>query len=107
MRYDGLVGQAQGKPVSGRRMERRLLPVNILDPPPFFALPSFPAYCIITQTEGLVRSKLWIFGFSAHHAARSLRRSRSTPGGRLIARIVALSFSSRNLSWSFRHHPPN
>ena len=77
------------------------------DLPPFFALPSFPAYCIITQTEGLVRSKLWIFGFSAHHAARSLRRSRSTPGGRLIARIVVLSFASRNLSQSFRHHPPN
>ena len=41
------------------------------DLPPFFALLSFPAYCIITQTEELVRSELWNFGFSAHHAARS------------------------------------
>jgi hypothetical protein len=41
------------------------------DLPPFFALPSFPAYCIITQTEGLAESELWNFGFTAHHAARS------------------------------------
>jgi hypothetical protein len=74
---------------------------------PFFALPSFPADCIITPTEGLVRSELWNFGYSAHHAARSLRRRRNTPGGRLIARIAALSFPSRNLSQSFRPHPPN
>src|ERR1035441_2887129 len=106
MRYDGLVGQAQGKPVSGRRMERRLLPVNILDPPPFFALPSFPAYCIITQTEGLVRSELWNFGFSAHHAARSSRRRRNTPGGWLVARIAASGSPFCNLRQSCRLPKP-
>jgi hypothetical protein len=60
------------------------------DLPPFFALPSFPADCIITPTEGLAESELWNFGFTAHHAARSRRRGRSTPEGGLIARIAAL-----------------